>query len=144
MSEPFVHTLRVRYAECDAQGVVFNAHYLTYFDVSITELWRAALGSYDAMREQGIDVVVADAQLSFRSPARFDDLLTLEISIARLGNTSVTSAHRISRDGVVVIEGTITHVVVELPALTKTPIPDWLRESLAPWTVEGDEPGPAQ
>jgi acyl-CoA thioester hydrolase len=135
VGEPFTHHLRVRYGECDPQGVVFNAHYLAYFDTSITELWRAALGSYQAMRDHGIDVVVADAQLSFRDPARFDELLTLEISLTRLGNTSITSSHRISRDGVPIVEGTLTHVVVELPALTKTAIPGWLRDSLAPWVV---------
>lgn len=54
MGEPFAHRLRVRYAECDAQGVVFNAHYLTYLDVSITELWRAAFGSYAAMVDRAL------------------------------------------------------------------------------------------
>jgi acyl-CoA thioester hydrolase len=95
----FVHRLRVRYAECDPQGVVFNAHYLTYFDLSITELWRAACGSYGAMLERGVDVVVAEAQLRFRAPARFDELLALEIWVARLGRTSITSRHRITHAG---------------------------------------------
>src|SRR5207248_2363281 len=86
VGEPFRHRLRVRYAECDPQGVVFNAHYLAYFDTSITELWRAAFGSYQAMLERGVDVVVAEAQVRFRSPARFDEQLTLEIAITQLGN----------------------------------------------------------
>ena len=136
MGQPFAHQLRVRYAECDPQGVVFNAHYLAYFDTSITELWRAALGSYQEMRDHGLDVVVAEARLRFRAPARFDDELTPEIAITRLGTTSITSSHRISRDGDVLVEGMLRHVVVDLPALNKTPIPDWLREQLSPWTVE--------
>ena len=53
--------LRVRYGECDPQGVVFNAHYLAYFDTSITELWRAAFGSYQAMLDRGVDIVLAEA-----------------------------------------------------------------------------------
>ena len=48
MTPPFVHQLRVRYHECDAQGIVFNAHHFAYFDVTLTELWREAFGSYDA------------------------------------------------------------------------------------------------
>ena len=136
MGEPFRHRLRVRYAECDPQGVVFNAHYLAYFDTNINELLRVALGSYQAMLDQGVDIVVAEAQLQFRAPARFEDQLTLEISISRLGTTSITSAHRISRDGELIVEGMLRHVVVEHPGLTKTPIPEWLREKLAPWTVE--------
>ena len=70
MAEPFVHRLRVRYAECDPQGVLFNAHYLAYIDHTITELWRAAYGGYDAMLERGVDIVVAETGLRFRAPAR--------------------------------------------------------------------------
>ena len=60
MSEPFRHRLRVRYNECDPQGVVFNANYLTYFDLTMTELWRE-LGGYQAMVDAGVDMVVAEA-----------------------------------------------------------------------------------
>ena len=73
VTEPFVHTLRVRYGECDAQGVLFNAHYLAYVDDTITELWRAAFGSYATMLRRGIDIVVAEANLRFRGGARFDE-----------------------------------------------------------------------
>ena len=61
MSGPFRHRLRVRYNECDPQGVVFNANYLTYFDITITELWRE-LGGYQPMVEAGVDLVVAEAE----------------------------------------------------------------------------------
>ena len=136
MGEPFSHELRVRYAECDPQGVVFNAHYLAYFDASVTELWRAAFGGYRVMMDRGVDLVVAEAQLRFRTPARVDDVLTLCVSVTRLGNTAITSHHRISRGEEMVVEGTLRHVVVDLATLTKTPIPDWIREGLAPWAVE--------
>ena len=138
MGQPLVHTLRVRYGECDAQGVVFNAHYLAYFDINITELWRAALGSYQAMTDRGVDIVVAEAQLRFRAPARFDQVITLEVSIARLGTTSILSRHLIRHEEHTLVEGSVRHVMVSLPALTKTEIPDWARGALAPWTVEGD------
>jgi acyl-CoA thioester hydrolase len=136
MGEPFEHKLRVRYAECDPQGVVFNSHYLAYFDINITELWRAAFGSYRAMTDRGIDLVVAEAQLQFRAPARFDDELTLQIAVARIGNTAITSSHRISRGEELIAEGSERHVVVALETMTKTPIPDWIRDGLEPWTVE--------
>jgi len=137
VGEPVTHQLRVRYAECDLQGVVFNAHYLTYFDTSITELWRAAFGSYKAMIDHGLDVMVVEAQLRFLAPARFDDQLTLEIAVNRLGNTSITSGHRIRRDGDVLVEGSLMHVLVDLKTLAKTPIPDWMRDRLGPWTING-------
>ena len=136
MGEPFRHELRVRYAECDPQGVVFNAHYLAYFDTSVNELLRAACGSYQAMLDRGVDIVVAEAQLRFRAPARFEEQLTLEIGVARLGSTSITSEHRITRDGDLLVEGVTRHVVVDRRTLGKTPIPDWLRGQLGPWTVD--------
>jgi acyl-CoA thioester hydrolase len=138
VGKPFAHTLRVRYGECDAQGVVFNAHYLAYFDVSITELWRAAFGSYQAMTDRGVDIVVAEAQLRFRAPARFDQQLTLEVSIARLGNTSILSHHLIRHEQQTLVEGSLRHVLVNLPALTKTEIPDWARAALDPWSVPAE------
>jgi acyl-CoA thioester hydrolase len=136
LGEPFTHQLRVRYAECDPQGVVFNAHYLAYFDTSLTELWRAAFGSYQAVLDRGVDVVVAEAQLRFRAAAHFDELLTLAIGVTHLGSTSIVSDHRVSRDGDSIVEGTLRHVLVEREGLTKTPIPDWMREKLVPWSVE--------
>src|SRR5437588_6733568 len=112
---PFSHQLRVRFAECDPQGVVFNAHFLAYFDISITELWRAAFGSYQTMIDRGVDVVVAEARLSFARPARFDDLLTLDVAVTKLGNTSILTHHRVRRDGEALVEGDMCHVLVELP-----------------------------
>ena len=135
MGEPLRHQLRVRYAECDFQGVVFNAHYLAYFDTSITELWRAAFGSYQAMLDGGVDIVVAEAQVRFRAAAHFDDQLTLEIGIAGLGRTSITSSHRIRRGEELIAEGQLRHVMVDWPSLNKTEIPEWLRQGLAPWTL---------
>jgi acyl-CoA thioester hydrolase len=130
---PFDHSLRVRYAECDPQGVVFNSHYLAYLDTSITELWRAALGGYQAMLDQGLDMVVVETRLRFHQPAHFDDLLRLEVAVTRLGNTSISSAHRISRNDELVLEGELHHVLVDLRTRSKAPIPEWMRKGLAPW-----------
>jgi acyl-CoA thioester hydrolase len=138
---PFATALRVRYAECDMQGVVFNSHYLAYVDVAITELWRAAFGSYASMLERGVDVVVAEAQLRFHRSARFDDALTLEVMVHHLGTTSIITDHRICRGRELLVQCTIRHVLVDREALSKTEIPDWMRRQLAPWTAEADAPG---
>jgi acyl-CoA thioester hydrolase len=135
VADPFTHHLRVRFAECDPQGVVFNSHYLAYVDIGITELWRVALGSYQTMLERGLDVVVAEAHLRFRSAARFDDELRLEVAITHLGNTSIVSHHGICRDDEVLVDVEIRHVTVDRATLTKAAIPDWLREGLAPWLI---------
>ncbi|HWE34807.1 MAG TPA: thioesterase family protein [Solirubrobacteraceae bacterium] len=136
MGEPFEYSLRVRYAECDVQGIVFNAHYLAYFDVSMTELWREAFGGYRAMLEKGVDMVLADAQLRYLSPARFDDELKLGVSVTRLGTTSVITRHHVWRGLELLVEGTLRHVFVNLKTLQKTPIPAWATAGLAPWVVE--------
>ena len=138
MGHPLVHTLRVRYGECDLQGIVFNAHYLSYFDTSITELWRAACGSYQAMLDRGVDIVLAEARLRFRAPARFDDELTLTIAVTHIGTTSVLTHHTASRSaGELVAEGELRHVLVDRITMVKTPLPDWLRDGLEPWRVAG-------
>jgi acyl-CoA thioester hydrolase len=134
---PFSHPLRVRYAECDPQQIVFNANYFAYFDIAMTELWRAAAGSYGAMLEQGIDMVVAEASARFHGAARFDDELALEVLITRLGTTACTTRHRVLRGEEALVEGEMRHVFVDRESLQKTPIPDWLREALGPWTLEG-------
>jgi acyl-CoA thioester hydrolase len=136
---PLEHKLRVRYAECDVQGVVFNSHYLAYFDTSITELWRAGIGGYQVMLDHGLDIVVAEARLRFLGSARFDQELTLEIAVTSLGNTSIATEHRISYDDQTLVEGTLVHVLVDRSTLTKAPIPDWLRNGLSPWLVPPDD-----
>jgi acyl-CoA thioester hydrolase len=133
MGEPFVHTVRVRYGECDAQSVVFNAHYLGYVDDTITELWRAAFGGYGRMLERGVDIVVAEANLRFRGAARFDEVVTIEATVSHLGTTSVGTSYRFLRDGELLLEAEMRHVFVTLGTAEKTPIPDWARTGLAPW-----------
>jgi acyl-CoA thioester hydrolase len=134
---PFVHELRVRYGECDPQGIVFNANYLLYFDVAFTELWREALGSWQDMVERGIDAVVAEANARFRAPARYDDVLELRARVVRLGTTSITTEIDVVRDGQLLVEGRLQHVFVDAATWRKTDMPDWVREGLAPYAATG-------
>ena len=146
VAAPLACKLRVRFGECDPQGVVFNAHFLAYFDIGMTELFRAAfgtLGGYQAMVERsGLDFVVAEAGLRYHRPAHFDDELTVEIAITRLGTTSMITSYRVLRDGELLVDGTLRHVLVDPKGLverepgTKTPIPDWMREGLTPHLAE--------
>ncbi len=134
---PFLHRLRVRYNECDAQGHVFNANYFVYFDVVLTELWREALGSYEALTANGLDLVVAETGARFRAPARFDDELEITLELERLGNTSMVSAIRIVRGRDMVAEGRIVHIFVRADRLgEKAPIPDHVRRILQRYTLE--------
>jgi acyl-CoA thioester hydrolase len=136
----FVHELRVRYGECDPQGIVFNANYLLYFDVAFTELWRRAIGPWSLMVERGVDAVVAEANVRFRAPARYDDVLQLRARVVRLGKTSMTTEIDVVGDGGVLVEGRLRHVFVDVETWAKTEIPDWIGEGLRPFTAAEAEP----
>jgi acyl-CoA thioester hydrolase len=133
MEPTYSHRLRVRFGECDPQGVVFNANYLLYFDVAYTELWRDAFGSWDVMVERGVDLVVAEARQRWRSPARFDDELDVGLVLSRLGNTAITTEFAMKAGDRLVLEGEIRHVVIDPKDGSKQQMPGWLREGLAPY-----------
>ena len=127
---PFVHRLRVRYHECDQQGRVFNAHYFAYFDIALTELWREAFGSYEQMIREGYDVVVADASARFQGAAAFDEEIDVAMTIANLGDTSMTTDIEVRRDGDVLVEGRMVHVWVDATSYENAAIPERARERL--------------
>lgn len=107
----FSHILRVRWAEADMQGIVFNGHYLTYADVGITEYFRAMGQTYNG--ESGIngsDFFAVRTLLEYRSPARFDDLLDVHVRIARLGNSSMQFLIGIYRSEELLVNGEIVYV----------------------------------
>ncbi|MES2027694.1 MAG: thioesterase family protein [Pseudomonadota bacterium] len=86
----FFHPFRVRYSEIDGQGVVFNAHYLTYFDTTITEYFRA-LG-YDQFADakaSGVDFHVVKSVIEYKAPILFDQELDVAARVARIGNSSL-------------------------------------------------------
>ena len=134
-ASPFSHRLRVRYGECDAQGIVFNANYLAYVDVALTELWREAFGSYAAMVERGVDTVVHESNLLYRASARFDDLLTIAGGFEPLGRTSMVLRLDFKREEELLIEARLRYVFVDAESWEKTEIPDWVREGLAPYIL---------
>jgi acyl-CoA thioester hydrolase len=134
MPEPFRHRIRVRFNECDGQGVVFYANYLMYFDVAMTELWRAAFGDgYAGMIASGTDAVVAEANIRYRQSARFDDELDLVARVTRIGTTSsmtAVSAERVS-DGAVLAEADLRHVFIDPETLEKKGIPEEVRAGMS-------------
>ncbi|HEY8001683.1 MAG: acyl-CoA thioesterase [Vicinamibacteria bacterium] len=128
-AEQFTHTIRVRYSECDPQGHVFNANYLAYFDLAMTELWRE-LGGYSAMIDEGVDMVVAEARLRYLAALGFDDEAALVVRSISLGNTSMTSELTIERGGETVAECELRHVFVDTRGSGTVPIPDAIRSGL--------------
>ncbi len=123
--------IRVRYNETDAMGFLHHSNYLCYFEVGRTELFRAQGGSYRRMEELGLYFVVAKLEVRYRRPARYDDLLTLETSIARVTPAKLEHSYRLLRGDEVLAEansviacvngkGEVQRIPEDLVGLTKT------------------------
>ena len=107
----FAHRLRVRWGECDMQGIVFNPHYMAYVDVALTEYWRTVGLTYpQAFAAEGVDTFMVAASQRFRDAARFDDLLDVAMRVEYLGTTSLRFAFAISRDAATLVDGAATYV----------------------------------
>jgi acyl-CoA thioester hydrolase len=131
--ESFRHTIRVRYGECDPQGVVFNANWLAYFDIVMTELFRERVsGSYTAMLDAGTDMVVAEATVRFLGPAGFDDDIDFEATVTRLGTTAMSTLIEASVAGAPVASGDMRHVFIDPATKSKTEMPAAVRDGLEP------------
>lgn len=121
----FAHRLRVRWAELDPQRIVFNAHYLTYFDVALSEYMRAVgFKAPDGLAKHGCDIVLANANLDFRASARYDDELLLTARVATLGRTSLLFRMACFRGDRLLVEGRLTYVNVTLGAHVPAPLPE--------------------
>ena len=87
----FIHRLRVRWGECDAQGIVFNAQYLNYIEVAQAEYFRhLGMRLYSDELRKRFDLATVKATLEYLAPVRVDDLLHIHIGVARIGNSSIT------------------------------------------------------
>ena len=116
---------------------MFYAHYLAWFDIAMTELFRAGGHPYGAMTGDGVDMVVAEANLRYLGSAAFDDEIELTATVQRLGSTSLITALGIERpqDGTPLAEGELRHVFVDLATRQKTPIPPEVRRALEPFVA---------
>jgi len=130
MSAPFVHQVRPRYAEVDQQGVVFNAHWLTYFDDACTRFFES-LGYIPNEAFFGeFDVMIVKAVLEWEGPAGFDELVDIAVEPVRLGTKSFDLRYRAAIDGRAVCTGVITYVSVKPSTHESSAIPGGLRANL--------------
>jgi acyl-CoA thioester hydrolase len=141
----FAHRLRVRWAEIDGQNVVFNGHYLTYFDVAVTEYWRAIGWTYAArFTERGVDTFAVKATLEYRSPARYDDELDVLVRVARFGRTSMGLAleiHRATHGTELLVSGELVYVFVDTTERRPVPIPVEIQQTIAAYEITEPERG---
>jgi acyl-CoA thioester hydrolase len=95
---PFHHTLRVRFAETDAMGIVHHSRYLPYLEEARVEYLRALDHPYDALRSEGIDIAVLEAYVRYRQPLRFDDLVTVHLHMGSATRTTFQIAYLLTGD----------------------------------------------
>lgn len=128
------HSLRVYYEDTDAAGIVYYANYFRFIERGRTELLRALGHDQNALMKEGIAFAVRSASAEFLKPARLDDLLTIETTVAELGRAQVTFAQRILRDTEVLLDAKIRVVCIDPVRGKPVPMPRPIHVQLAALT----------
>ncbi len=127
----FFHRLRVRWVEVDMQKIVFNGHYLMYFDTAISDYWRAlALPYEEAMHQLDGDLYLKKASVQYHASARFDDQIDVALKCDRVGNSSMTFTGAIFRGSELLVESGLIYVFADPATQTSKPVPDAFRHLL--------------
>jgi len=127
----FAERLRVRWSEIDAQQIVFNGHYLNYFDLAVGAYWRAlALPYTDTMAALGGDLFVRKATLEYLGSARYDEQLEVGVRCARIGNSSMQIIGAVFRGQQLLVHGELIYVFADPLTQLPKPIPHQLRAVL--------------
>ena len=122
------HRLRVRWVEVDMQKIVFNGHYLMYFDNAMADYWRALAVPYEqAMHQLGGDLYVKKASVEYFASAKYDDVLDVCLKCTRLGNSSLTFTGGIFSGSKLLVSGELIYVYANPATQTSQPIPAALR-----------------
>ncbi len=142
MSLPFRLTERVRWIDCDAARIIYYGAYIRFFEIAETEMYRAANLPYAvAFDELGCFPIRGTYHCEYRTPALLDDLMEISIWVSRWGSKSFTISFRFERAsdgsgaGDLLAEGYCALVTVDLQTKRPIPVPDLLRERLAPFTI---------
>jgi acyl-CoA thioester hydrolase len=106
-------TFRVRYPEVDAMGYVHHSRFLQYFEMGRVELLRSVGVSYADLEQQGVYFVVTKAEVRFKSPAKYDDELSLTTKLVRTTHVRYDHAYELRRGQTLLAEGTTTIACVD-------------------------------
>jgi acyl-CoA thioester hydrolase len=118
--------IRVRYAETDRMGLLHHANYLVYFEQARTDLLRGIGVTYREMEDQGFFLVVAKAEIKFRSPAHYDDVLTIRTTVVKTSPVRLEHKYEVfGPSGKLVAEGLTTLACVDRDGKLQA-MPEWL------------------
>lgn len=127
----FFHPLRVRWVEVDMQKIVFNGHYLMYFDTAVADYWRHLVLPYEqTMHDLGGDLYVVKSSLEYKASAIYDDLLHIGLRCDRIGNSSMTFKACAFRGQQPLVTGELVYVYADPKTQSSRPVPDALRQTL--------------
>lgn len=127
----FAERLRVRWAEIDAQQIVFNGHYLMYVDTAVAGYWRALAMPYaETLHALGGDLYVKKASLEYHASARYDEQIEVGVRCRRIGTSSMVFDAGVFRDDTLLVSGELVYVFADPATQTSRPVPPVLRDVL--------------
>lgn len=122
--------IRVRYAETDRMGLLHHANYLVYFEQARTDLLRGQGLTYKDMEDQGFFLVITNVEVKFKSPARYDDVLTIRTTVSRTTPVRIEHSYLVSCEGRAVAEGKTTLACVDRAGKLQA-LPQWFQDTRA-------------
>ncbi len=125
-----VYSHQIRYHETDAQGFLFNARYLEIADVAMTEFLRALGHRFQDLGAIGFDPSLIKAEIAFRKPTHFDDLLDVDVSCTHVGRSSFALRYAMSCGAAPVCDVDITYVNISRETETSTALPETIADAL--------------
>ena len=125
-------TQKIRYSDCDPQGIVFNGNYPRYWDDALTDWYEESGFAGEELGGSGVDILTARIEIDFKAAATLGDTLETSIAVERWGNTSMTIAIESRRlsDGTVCVEGREVIVYVDPETFRPVPVPEFIKEGL--------------
>lgn len=124
MSPETVHSIRVRYNECDQVGIVFNANYLVYTDIAANEFFREHVGGYSALTDLGLDFALAEANIRFRRPLHYDEEFQIRATVGSITSRSLSMDFEFTRDGDLIAEISVAYVCIDKETQEPQVIPE--------------------
>jgi len=135
MEKVFRHKLMVRYAETDQMGIVYYANYLVWFEAARTDFLKSIGIPYRELEKSGIFLPVAEAFCKYLSPAYYEDEITVETYLSKIGNASIEISYKVKREDKVIATGYTKHACTNKEGKIQR-IPENIKEKLKKYLVE--------
>ena len=134
----YISKLKIRYSEVDRQNIVYNSHYLTYYDISLSEMLDSLFDQEEYIKETNNEFHTVVAQLNFKNPARLNDEISIYTAIKKIGNSSITFTQEIYRDGSdeLINEAEIIWVNTNQDEMKPTSIPEDLKNKFSKYLLD--------